>query len=71
MHYVDVSPESNPKWEAVDEILKEIKTNNGGMPQTVVIFVEDWETCKQLKNVNTAFTVITITFEIVRGAYID
>lgn len=51
--------EESPKWEALRDILKEIKKekkNSGGTeeePGTVLIAAEDDRTCSQLKEVCT------------------
>ncbi|XP_065217330.1 DNA repair endonuclease XPF isoform X2 [Planococcus citri] len=45
----EACPESNPKWEALNEILNEIRTTSGGV-QTVLILVNEAATCRQLKD---------------------
>lgn len=48
--------EESPKWEALRDILKEIKKENKNLgteeePGTVLIAAEDDRTCSQLKEV--------------------
>lgn len=45
----EVDPEPNPKWEALDEILKEIRTSSGKQ-ETVLILVSSIESCRQLRD---------------------
>lgn len=50
--------EESPKWEALRDILKEIKKENKNLgteeePGTVLIAAEDDRTCSQLKEVCT------------------
>lgn len=51
--------EESPKWEALRDILKEIKKENKNLgteeePGTVLIAAEDDRTCSQLKEVCTS-----------------
>lgn len=51
--FIDLSPEPNPKWETLTEILEEIQgeTNDVDAPPTILILVESKFTVNQLKEV--------------------
>jgi hypothetical protein len=50
LQHLEVDPEPNPKWRALDEILKEIRSSSGE-PEIVLILVSSIESCRQLKDV--------------------
>lgn len=51
LFFSDVDPEPNPKWKALDEILKEAR-GTSNEPEVVLILVSSIETCRQLKDVS-------------------
>lgn len=51
LFFSDVDPEPNPKWKALDEILKEVR-GTSNEPEIVLILVSSIETCRQLKDVS-------------------
>lgn len=55
-----MDPEPNPKWKALDEILKEVRGTSSCEPEVVLILVSSIETCRQLKDVSITFNALEL-----------